>query len=173
MLQQLSWLNYEVLRKRTSDQWHRAEKAVESVYLYLSECEHRNLQPVWTPPFTLYSSSCLVGCRSNFHQWGLVFFPIYTFIRYFLSPNYVAVLQLRARDTVMKQLVMVPALGANFLVEPIETRKYAGKFYKRNKEGDAWQHTGRTINRSVRRLREQGTLAFIRSCTQRHLLSTY
>lgn len=48
-----------------------------------------------------------------------------------------AVLQLSARDTVTKQLVMVPALGANFLVEPIENRKYAGKFYKRNKEGDA------------------------------------
>lgn len=78
-----------------------------------------------------------MGCRSNFHQWGLVFFPIYTFIKYLSSPNYVAVLQLSARDTVTKQLVMVPALGANFLVEPIENRKYAGKFYKRNKEGDA------------------------------------
>ena len=84
-----------------------------------------------------------------------------------------AVLQLSARDTVMKQLVMVPALGANFLVEPIENRKYTGKFYKRNKEGDAWQHTGRTINSSVGRLREQVTLAFVHSCTQRHLLSTY
>ena len=84
-----------------------------------------------------------------------------------------AVLQLSAGATVMRQLVMVPALGANFLVEPRENRKYAGKFYKRNKEVDAWQHTGRTINSSVRRLREQVTLAFVHPCSQRHLLSTY
>ena len=39
-LPQLSWVNYKVLRKLTSDQLLRMGKAVEYVSLYLSQGEH-------------------------------------------------------------------------------------------------------------------------------------